>query len=78
MEEKKRIRPEKAKEWDKTYNEKTIAFSIGYRNKEEIMEGKRLKSYLEQSGQSANAYLKSLVKADLDNKGIEYPNMDID
>ena len=65
------------KEAQERYRQKSIQFSINYRPTD-IDEGTRLKAYLEQSGQSANAYLKSLVKADLDSKGIEYPNIDIE
>lgn len=76
MEEKKRMRTDADRKADKKYNEKSITITMNYRPTD-INEGMRLKAYLEQSGQSANAYLKSLVKADLDNKGIEYPNIDI-
>lgn len=69
MEKKKRTRTEKDKGYDKTYNSKTIAFSIGYRSENEIKEGERLKAYLTQTGQSANSYIKGLIKADLDGKG---------
>lgn len=34
-----------------------------------IIDGERVKAYLEQTGQSANAYIKALIKADLDAKG---------
>lgn len=47
----------------------SIMFAVKYR-KNEIEEGKRLKSYLETTGQSANSYLKDLIKKDLDSKGI--------
>jgi len=30
---------------------------------------KRIKAYLAQTGQSANSYIKGLIKADLDSKG---------
>lgn len=33
----------------------------------------RLQAYLNNTGQSANAYLKNLIKRDLDEKGIQYP-----
>ena len=71
---------EAQKEADRRYREKhnVITKSISYK-KEEIMEGKRLLSYLEQSGQSANSYIKGLIKRDLDEKGIAYPdNTDTD
>ena len=35
------------------------------------MQGKRLEEYLTDTGKSANAYIKALIKADLDSKGIE-------
>ena len=34
------------------------------------IEGKRLKAYLAQTGQSANSYIKGLIKANLDAKGL--------
>lgn len=33
------------------------------------IDGERVKAYLEQTGQSANSYIKALIKADLDAKG---------
>lgn len=36
----------------------------------DIEEGKRLKEYLELTGQSGNSYLKELIKKDLDEKGV--------
>ena len=48
---------------------KTIAYK-----KQDISEGQRLKAYLDSTGQSANAYIKALIKADLDSKGIPYPD----
>ena len=41
---------------------------------DENRENERLKRYLEQSGISANSYIKGLIKADLDSKGIPYPD----
>lgn len=48
---------------------KTIAYK-----KQDIAEGQRLKAYLDSTGQSANAYIKALIKADLDAKGVPYPD----
>lgn len=48
---------------------KTIAYK-----KQDISEGQRLKAYLDSTGQSANSYIKDLIKADLDAKGIPYPD----
>ena len=56
----------------KRYRAKKLNFAISYSPTDKI-EGLRLQAYLSQTGQSANAYLKSLVKSDLDNKGIAYP-----
>lgn len=55
------------------YNKKCEQFKVQYRLTD-IIEGKRLKAYLAQTGQSANSYIKSLIKADLDYKGISYPS----
>lgn len=51
----------------KRYNAKTILFAVKY-YPTDITDGKRLKQFLEQNGQSANSYLKSLIKKDLDEK----------
>lgn len=55
----------------KNYNKKKMTFALVY-TPTDIQEGNRLKSYLASSGISCNAYLKELVKRDLDNKGIGY------
>ena len=52
----------------KKYREKTVSFAVKY-SAVDAVEGKRLKAYLEQSGQSANSYIKELIKKDLDDKG---------
>lgn len=54
------------------YRGKSINIAICYRPTD-INDGKRLKAYLKHTGQSANSYIKSLIKADLDAKGILYP-----
>lgn len=59
----------------KRYRAKKLNFAISYSPTDKI-EGLRLQAYLAHTGQSANAYLKSLVKADLDHKGIAYPDPD--
>ena len=71
MTEKKRIRTDSDRNSDRKYNEKRIPLSIGY-TPVDIDEGKRLKAYLAQTGQSANSYIKGLIKADLDSKGVSY------
>lgn len=52
----------------KKYNEKSMFYAVKYAPKERE-EGERLKAYLSQTGQSANSYIKGLIKADLDGKG---------
>jgi len=53
----------------KAYNKKSIQFNTIYRPGTDISEGQRIKAYLAQTGQSANSYIKGLIKADLDSKG---------
>ncbi len=60
----------------KKYREKTINLAVKY-YPTDILEGKRLKSYLADTGQSANSYIKGLIKADLDSKGFG-TNTDMD
>lgn len=55
------------------YNKKTISFAIKY-YPTDIADGKRIKKYLEKTGQSANAYIKSLIKKDLDEKNFYIDN----
>ena len=55
------------------YNKKCEQFKVQYRLCD-IDEGKRLKAYLRESGQSANSYIKGLIKSDLDEKKIAYPD----
>lgn len=57
------------KDAQKRYNEKTLTFAVKY-YPTDIVEGKRLKKYLEESGESANGYIKDLIKNDMDSKGI--------
>lgn len=74
MEDKKRIRTDASRKADKKYNEKSQVFTVCYRPTD-IQEGLRLKAYLTSTNQSANSYIKSLVKADLDNKNISYDDI---
>ena len=53
----------------KKYNEKTILIAASYKPNTDLADGQRVKAYLEQTGQSANSYIKALIKADLDTKG---------
>lgn len=75
MEDKKRVRTDASRKADKKYNEKSQVFTVCYRPTD-IKEGLRLKAYLNSTNQSANSYIKSLVKADLDNKGILYEDIE--
>ena len=60
-------------EAQKRYRKKSIQLAINYRPGTDIKEGERIKAYLEQTGRSANSYIKELIKRDLDSRGIEYP-----
>ena len=57
----------------KRYREKHSYVQIAIQYQSDVIEGKRLKSYLRETGQAANAYVKTLIKKDLDEKGIPYP-----
>lgn len=50
------------------YKKKVDQFKVQYSLQD--IDGKRLKKYLADTGQSANSYIKSLIKKDLDEKGI--------
>lgn len=50
------------------YKQKIIQYSVKY-SLSDSKDGERIKAYLEQTGQTANSYIKALIKADLDNKG---------
>lgn len=63
------------KEVQSRYRKKIAQFKAEYSlSEEDKREASRIKAYLKQSGQSANAYLKALIKRDLDAKGIPYPD----
>lgn len=68
IEKKERIKEQNRKA-QKKYREKTVSFAIKY-SAVDAEQGKRLKEYLTSTGQSANSYIKELIKRDLDNKGI--------
>ena len=70
-------RTDAQKKADKSYNKKSLNFTVCYRPGE-IAQGKRLKKYLEESGQSTNAYLKKLIADDLDRLGVPCVSTDID
>ena len=67
---------EAEKRAQKKYNAKTITVAASYKPGTDIMEGIRLKTYLASTGQSANSYIKGLIKADLDKRNIPYVDMD--
>lgn len=59
---------EAEKRAQKKYNQKTITIAASYKPGTDIEEGQRIKAYLKQTGQSANSYIKELIKRDLDRK----------
>lgn len=64
---------EAQKRAQKKYSKKVINFSVSYKQSD-IAEGKRLKRHLSDTKQSANSYIKKLIKEDLDSKNVEYDN----
>ena len=50
------------------YKKKLKQFKVQY-SLQDAEEGERLEKYLRSTGQSANAYLKQLIKSDLDQEG---------
>ena len=65
-------------ESQKNYEKKRMKLCKNYTIKytpKEINESDRLQAYLASSGVSCNAYLKELVRKDLDKKGIEYDTL---
>ena len=61
------------KKADENYRKKIDRMAIKYSISEQP-ESERLRIYLAQTGQSANSYIKGLIKRDLDGKGIAYPD----
>ena len=62
----------------KKYRDKSIQLAVNFRPGTDIQDGERVKAYLEQTGQSANSYIKALIKADLDSKGFNVDGTTID
>ena len=63
------------KEVQSRYRKKIAQFKAEYSlSDNDRKESDRLKAYLVETGQSANSYIKALIKADLDAKGIPYPD----
>ena len=52
------------------YKKKIKQFKVQY-NLQDNDDGLRFQKYLKETGQSANGYLKELIKKDMDSKGIE-------
>ena len=59
------------KKADENYRKKIDRMAIKYSIAEQN-ESERLRAYLKESGISANSYIKGLIKADLDGKGVPY------
>ena len=59
------------KKADENYRKKIDRMAIKYGIAEQA-ESERLRSYLAQTGQSANSYIKGLIKRDLDSKNVPY------
>lgn len=64
---------EAQKEANKRYREKHKPVQITIQYKSDKNEGLRLKQYLSDNNLTANQYVKMLIKADLDTRGIPYP-----
>lgn len=63
------------KEVQSRYKKKITQFKVQYSlSDNDRKESDRLKAYLTQTGQSANSYIKALIKSDLDLKGVPYPD----
>lgn len=63
---------ESQRKYEKKRAKQCKTYAIKY-TPSEMHDNTRLQVYLAHTGQSANAYIKSLIKADLDAKGIPYP-----
>ena len=63
------------KEVQSRYRRKIAQFKAEYSLSEaDKKEALRIRAYLAETGQSANAYIKDLIKRDLDKKGVPYPD----
>lgn len=58
----------------KEYRKKLVQFQLRYFLNDKI-DGERLQSYLKNNNISYSSYIKPLIKADLDAKGIPYPEL---
>lgn len=59
----------------KKYDQDSINFTASYKRLERA-DALRLKAYLAQTGLTGGAYIKQLIKADLDAKGFSVDNAD--
>ena len=66
---------EAQKRYEKKRSKDCKTYAIKY-TPVDMIESDRLQVYLESVGMSANAYIKNLIKKDLDEKGIAYPTQD--
>lgn len=67
------------KEVQSRYRKKIAQFKAEYSlSDNDRKESDRLKAYLAETGQSANSYIKALIKNDLDSKGVPYTDNNID
>lgn len=62
-------------EYEKKRMKQCTSYTVKYTPKEKN-ESDRIQVYLKSTGVSANAYIKSLIQRDLDEKGIAYPNVE--
>ena len=63
------------KEVQSRYRKKIAQFKAEYSlSEEDKREALRIRTYLKKTGQSANSYIKGLIKSDLDAKGVSYPD----
>lgn len=60
-----------SKQSQSDYKKKIIQAKVQW-SLSDIAEGKRMQAYLKETGKSANAYIKQVIKADLDSKGVKY------
>lgn len=65
---------EAQKRAQKTYREKKdiVQITVQYKSDADIREGQRVKKYVSDNSLTLNAYVKALIKADLDAKNIPY------
>lgn len=59
---------EAQKRANRAYRERHKPIQLSVQYKTDKIEGERIKQFLEQNGLTANAYIKSLIKKDLDEK----------